>query len=112
MSASLDHDPRNLYRRISCAAAELRAHGDVVTAFARVVDDLCLAGFERMAEALGEVVSAAKGHYTANAELEEDRIEALNDLDKANAKVEALEERIAELHEASRDAAYERDRRS
>ncbi len=87
MSASLDHDPRNLYRRISCAAAELRTHGDVVKAFARVVDDLRLAGFERMAEALGEVVAEAR-HQEALAE--ERRIEAQEDADELAAELEAV----------------------
>ncbi len=102
MSASLDHDPRNLYRRISCAAAELRTHGDVVTAFARVVDDLRLAGFERMAEALGEVVTAGREVYDGESEALDDMTEQRDDaIKERDEEITRLEKQVQSYRDAA-----------
>ncbi len=91
----MNHDPKKLYQRINAAAMELREHGNVVTALSRVVDDMKLAGFAGLGEALGEVVDAAKAVYDgeneALAEMTAERDDALATATSAENNEEAVE---------------------
>ncbi len=115
MSASLNHDPKKLYARISCAAAELRAHGNVLDAFARVVDDMRHEGFPGLAEALRELVKVAKDQYDgeseALADMTAERDDAQKEYEKSESKVTSLENTIADMVAAGEtvDAEHEEE---
>lgn len=89
----MTHDPRKLYARINAAAMELRQHGDALVAMTRVVDDIRLAGFSGLADALGGVVAEAKGV----GDEEVDQSERIEELEKEVAELERKLEEIRDI---------------
>ncbi len=109
----MNHDPKKLYQRINAAAMELRANDgtSLIDALSRVVDDMKLAGFAGLGEALGEVVDAAKSVYDgeseALAEMTAERDEAYN----ASVEAEHHEEETEKENEALKEKVKELESR-
>ncbi len=93
----MTHDPKNLYRRLACAAEEARGVSGAafLDAFDRALDDVRLAGFPELAKGLGAIVSAARQEEIDTqeqiAEAQSEQNEAAKELDAALTRIEALE---------------------